>query len=668
MNEWKKNGHTLSCQRSSSSGSSQGKCIWHSKKPNKNSEDLMRAKKSGSERLDGAYLHGTNLIDISFKDCSLRRARFDHSQISSTDFCFSDLGKASFRNSRIEDTTFFAAEMNNSDFKGGELVNISLRETFLNEANFIDSRWVGVEADRAEFVDSKCHEANFRYVSFNNALFRMTNFLGAEFFECEFERSQFTVLNRFDKSTIDQCEFRECDIGQHNFYSSKITNCDFEDVDFSGTNMKKCDLRGTSMSDITFSNTEFQGADLRDADFPDRLEDVNLDDTDLRNTAIRRRTFDSISMEGANLSNSDLYKTDFLDCDLRSAKFEDAKITHADLSGSNCSQADFSNATLLASDLTNTDFGRAELSGVIFELATLDATRFWRADLSKASLYDLDSETSIAFGNADLTDADLRGSQFDECDFEGATLRDVDARKSSLQGANFQNATLGNASLQDANLSDAKLFGAGLEGAQINTETTLLGDTLPYEDKEFVYNTEKTIFGQIEDKIQRIGTTSSTQYNRSGEVYEKLQELSKDNNIPDQARVFYLRKKDIRRQQASYPHRLKQELSWLVTEYADNPYRIIGSSLLTIIIFSIFYPIAGMSNSVNNDRIIFNFGWSLEASIESLYFSTVNFTSLGAGKWYPTGIGGEVLAGIQSLLGAVMLALLVFVLGRRATW
>jgi uncharacterized protein YjbI with pentapeptide repeats len=373
-------------------------------------------------------------------------------------------------------------------------------------------------------------------------------------------------------------------------------------------------------------------------------------------------------MESADLSNSDLGKSDLLDCDLRNAKFENAKITHADLSDSNCSGAEFSNATLLGSDLVNTDFGRAELAGVILELTTLDETRFWRANLSKASLYDLDSESSIAFGNADLTDADLRGSQFDECDFEGATLRDVDARNSSLQGANFQNATLGNASLQDANLTDARLFGASLEGAQINSETTLLGDALPYEDKEFVYNTEKTVFGQIWDKIAQIGVTSSTQYNRSGAVYETLQKLARENNLSDQARSFYLRKKDIRRQEASYPHRLKQDLSWLVTEYADNPYRIVGSSLLAITIFSILYPIAGISNSTNGKSITFDFGWSLEASIESLYFSIVNFTSLGAGKWYPTGIGGEILAGIQSLLGAVMLALLVFVLGRRATW
>lgn len=54
-----------------------------------------------------------------------------------------------------------------------------------------------------------------------------------------------------------------------------------------------------------------------------------------------------------------------------------------------------------------------------------------------------------------------------------------------------------------------------------------------------------------------------------------------------------------------------------------------------------------------------------ELYFESLYFSTLTFTTLGMGDYEPLGFG-QVLATANTAFGAILVALLVFVLGRRA--
>lgn len=53
---------------------------------------------------------------------------------------------------------------------------------------------------------------------------------------------------------------------------------------------------------------------------------------------------------------------------------------------------------------------------------------------------------------------------------------------------------------------------------------------------------------------------------------------------------------------------------------------------------------------------------------KSLYFSVVTFATLGYGDIQPIGTVARFLAGIEALLGALLAALLVFVLTRIVTW
>ena len=52
----------------------------------------------------------------------------------------------------------------------------------------------------------------------------------------------------------------------------------------------------------------------------------------------------------------------------------------------------------------------------------------------------------------------------------------------------------------------------------------------------------------------------------------------------------------------------------------------------------------------------------------NLYFSAVTFTTLGYGDIQPASPVAQALASIESFLGALLMALLVFVLGRQTAW
>lgn len=53
---------------------------------------------------------------------------------------------------------------------------------------------------------------------------------------------------------------------------------------------------------------------------------------------------------------------------------------------------------------------------------------------------------------------------------------------------------------------------------------------------------------------------------------------------------------------------------------------------------------------------------------ESRYFSVVTFATLGYGDIQPIGTSARVVAGVETILGSLSTALLVFVLARLVTW
>jgi len=99
------------------------------------------------------------------------------------------------------------------------------------------------------------------------------------------------------------------------------------------------------------------------------------------------------------------------------------------------------------------------------------------------------------------------------------------------------------------------------------------------------------------------------------------------------------------------------------SKYGTSWIRLFWVTGSLILLFSILYWISsqiswiGYIEGYSND-LLYSFG-------QSLYYSIVTFTTLGYGDMVPIGIEMKFLSALQTLLGAVFMALIVFVFARK---
>jgi len=167
-------------------------------------------------------------------------------------------------------------------------------------------------------------------------------------------------------------------------------------------------------------------------------------------------------------------------------------------------------------------------------------------------------------------------------------------------------------------------------------------------------------------------------------VYRSLQRSCRENAVPNKARKFLIRERHCRRKRALSD---RKRIKWLraafmrrFANYAEGYTSILLWSGVIIIGSAILYPSVGGVGLTANEGQIYAFNSKLDSSIfnglpnnikiflVSLYFSLVTFTTLGYGDIQPIGAASKAIAGIESLFGVILMAVLVFVLGRRATW
>lgn len=100
--------------------------------------------------------------------------------------------------------------------------------------------------------------------------------------------------------------------------------------------------------------------------------------------------------------------------------------------------------------------------------------------------------------------------------------------------------------------------------------------------------------------------------------------------------------------------------------YGENAKKVVSTSVFTIVVFSMIYPLVGgildASGNVisGSDSIVTEYG-------TYLYFSMVTFSTIGPSGYQPNGYLSQMLTGIESLIGVGLSALLIFVLGRRVS-
>lgn len=213
----------------------------------------------------------------------------------------------------------------------------------------------------------------------------------------------------------------------------------------------------------------------------------------------------------------------------------------------------------------------------------------------------------------------------------------------------------------EADLTETDLYQAQFSNPRLNSETTF-GDTCNYEAEE----KSPTIAGET------LPLEAATW------VYRRLEKLHEENALADQTRDYHISKQEAQRnldrENGNYGRYAVATLNRWLTNHGESIQHLLRAWAATIIGAGILYPfVGGVSDNGNTYQIRLASEWptvadlagATEVLLRSLYFSTITFTTIGYANVAPNGVGSRILVGIESLIGAILVALFVYVLGRR---
>lgn len=352
-------------------------------------------------------------------------------------------------------------------------------------------------------------------------------------------------------------------------------------------------------------------------------------------------------LDGAKISNVDA-QLDFDDCSLQQAEFDNVELEHSSFVNTNLLFAEFSNYCAF----NGSDFTRARLEDV-----TAEGVGFFNCTLSNSKLSG--NFTGAGFSGADISNSSLAGD-FSEASFHKTNLSDC-----SAEGVDFSNSGLGAADmtrsdLRGADLCNARLYQTQLSGIQINDRTNF-GDRTVYE---------------TDSSIDIIIDTSWDvhRFEAAAWVYRRIQSICQEQALSEKARHFHVRKREARRKLAwcdnNYLSAIVSETDRFLTRHGESPRRVLFWSISTLLLSTGLYSIGGIQydgakyillgdSGVNNPFFVISM---------SLYFSISSFSTGGYGDVLPASDLSRTIAGAESLIGTLLIALFIFVLGRRVTW
>lgn len=468
-----------------------------------------------------------------------------------------------------------------------------------------------------------------------------------------------------NKLIIDGACLLGIDIGD-NF----LSNASLRDADMRNTDLVGEDLSGANLAGADFTDADLMRADLREAELANAtLSHAALFHAKLNHANLNHATITDALLEGADLTDSTL----------READLSDSIIDVADLSGSHLYEANLSGVELNGTTLTGVNLMKAKLDGAEAEDADFSESKLIETDLSESII------SKSKFTGANLKDANLSFSEAEKADFSDANLRETKLISADCEGAVFERALLIRALLEDvnltkANLTDAFLFGAKIDGAQIDSRTRLCEDGTIGEigtDNYCRYDADSKHVDAIEsvhetaNELARKEELADTiRFRRARSVYRRLEDLARQNGFPDVKSEMFVRRQEARRKllylTGSRRKKIFAEIQKQIFLYGESFTRIGLVFIFSILFFWVIYTTSGVvktseGNTVyigliaDNPTLIFD---TLAQSIRGFFAGTQQLQPIGS-------VGGWIIA-IQSTIGPILTALVIFVLGRRA--
>jgi uncharacterized protein YjbI with pentapeptide repeats len=321
----------------------------------------------------------------------------------------------------------------------------------------------------------------------------------------------------------------------------------------------------------------------------------------------------------------------------------------------------FNNLTMFNSKCSHTDFSSPSIS--------LYNVYFTGADLSECD-FSNQHVSQCVFTGANLRYAIFEGSHMHRIDFDNADMKGARINDVNLYQSNLNRADLAHAEIADSYLAQTEWRKANLEGAEIADSDLRDADFTKARSHELrtrdIRLNEGTDFGEISIYETEHGEENLTKGCR---VYRMYQRLLREASLPDNIRHYRIRERECRRKLAKEEGRyfdwFRYGIQRWSSKYGESVQRVLGVSGTIVGAFAFMYPLTGFRDDGN--LIAYGSTEFLTAVSKGLYFSMMTFTTLGYGDIQPVGFS-QMFATVEAALGAILIALLVFVLGRQATW
>lgn len=297
----------------------------------------------------------------------------------------------------------------------------------------------------------------------------------------------------------------------------------------------------------------------------------------------------------------------------------------------------------------------ADLEGVVFEDVDFQAARFERADLS----------------GGNLAGADLRA-----VDFTGATMNRAVFHDADLRGANLRGAALGDIRITDNTKFLNPPVGTVADEGRLPPG---LREAIPFLSERMSYcgpDPECPIPPDIVDEPGRDWPEPSLDEAKT--LYRRIERIAADHSQSRLQSRAFIRGQDIRyeqlRQAEPFPklRYLFSRLQRAVFVYGESFARVVVVALGTILLFGLLFPLGGWMSTVSVSGQLQPLTYSRVAQEPVLLWRSVYHSAMmfATGNQYGGLVArnpiGEMLTTVEALLGPTVLALLVFVLGRRA--
>jgi len=294
-------------------------------------------------------------------------------------------------------------------------------------------------------------------------------------------------------------------------------------------------------------------------------------------------------------------------------------------------------------------------------LAPNEGERIDGAVITTTDLNETDMFSDVVLLEATFENVRLRYADFSEADLQRSTFDGVDAYGATFRRADLEDAQIKNSDFRSVSLIHAELYQVVFSDTRVDRQTEF-GPKLVYEENLEESDDDSTV---------------ATYQEAATWTYRQLESLFTQNADPVPTTKYFVREKDTRRKAAwklgNYLRAVKMEASRWVMLYGTSPWRVLSSSAVVILICALLFPLTGGIQEMGADQAI---TYAVEQPqdtavpvlvsvfLKSLYFSVVTFATLGFGDISPVGSFARFLAGLESLLGSLLMAMLVYVLTR----